>query len=72
MNSLDFEILDETTDKNGVYLTTHPRITFDSYVESYLVDIGKGAWCEVYGYGRMSRALQIAETCFLEGEPFSE
>lgn len=71
MKPLDFEVLDETSDENGVCLTNHPRITFDTYVECFMVNIGQGAWCEVYGWGRMSRALQIAETCFLEGEPFS-
>lgn len=68
----DFKVLCETSDENGICLTNHPRITFDTYVECFMVNIGQGAWCEVYGWGRMTRALQIAETCFLDEELLSE
>jgi hypothetical protein len=38
MNPLDFEVLGETTDENGICLTNHPRITFDTYVECFMVE----------------------------------
>lgn len=73
MNFEDFKVLEDEPDEDSPeYATTHPRIRYDSSVETYWVDLGKGAYCEVYGYNRAKRAFDIAETCFLEGEPFSE
>jgi hypothetical protein len=68
----DFKVLDSDEDDRWEHLTTHPLITYDSSVETYWVNLGKGSSCEVYGFNRAKRAFDIAETCFLEGEPFSE
>lgn len=73
MKFKDFKILDENVNDSPYdILTTHPLITYDSLVEAYTVNLGKGAWCEVYGFNRAKRAFEIAETCFIEGEPLSE
>jgi len=65
----DFEVLDSEEEDRWEHLTTHPLITYDSSVETYWVNLGRGAYCEVYGFNRAKRAFDIAETCFKEGEP---
>lgn len=66
----DFKVLDKEVEQDSPeYLTTHPLITYDSSVETYWVNLGRGAYCEVYGWNRAKRAFDIAETCFKEGEP---
>lgn len=69
----DFKVLDEEVEQGSPeYLTTHPLITFNSSVETYWVNLGRGAYCEVYGWNRAKRAFDIAQTCFVEGEPLGE
>lgn len=66
----DFKVLDEEVEQDSPeYLTTHPLVTYDSSVETYWVNLGRGAYCEVYGWNRAKRAFDIAEMCFVEGEP---
>ena len=65
-----FEVLDNEPDEGSYdYATTHPRIRYDSSVETFWVDLGRGGYCEVYGWNRAKRAFDIAETCFQEGQP---
>ena len=73
MNFKDFEVTDrEIEEGSPEYFTTHPLISFDSNSETYWVNLGEGAFCEVYGRNRAKRAFDIAETCFVEGEPLDE
>jgi len=65
----DFKVLNTEDDASFEYLTTHPLITYDSSVETYWVNLGRGAYCEVYGWNRAKRAFDIAETCFDTREP---
>ena len=53
----------ECVDSNDPYIvkTSHDRITYDELTECFIVDLGDGAWCEVYGYNRFSRAIEIAD-----------
>lgn len=55
LDVLEDELLD-----NFVYKTTHDKITYDETVESFIVDLGDGSWCEVYGRNRFDKAIQIA------------
>ena len=49
------------SDDNGWELkTTISKITYDSLSESFSVDLGDGAWAEVYGKDRLRKALQMA------------
>lgn len=55
-----FEILDEyINEEEFIRKTTNPHITYDELDDSFIVDLGGGSWCEVYGLGRFNKALQI-------------
>ena len=45
--------------------TTHDKVTYDSLTEQFIVDLGDGCYCEVWGKNRFKRALEIAEKCVL-------
>ena len=55
---LELEFIDEDEFVNK---TTHPKITYDWVCQSFIVDLGEGAWCEVFGLNRFTKAIQIAE-----------
>jgi hypothetical protein len=54
------------SEEQSIRETTHPRITYDELTEVFIVDLGRSAWCEVYGRNRFSRALDIAEKCYCD------
>lgn len=56
---LDGEYIDEN---DWILKTTHPRITYEELTECFIVDLGDGAWCEVYGLNRFKRAVEIADS----------
>lgn len=64
MNLSEFSVLDETLDPDGYVphelKTTHPKITYDSFDETFCVDIGEGCCAIIYGNNRMVRALELA------------
>ncbi len=69
MNFKDFKVLDKEVEGDSPeYLTTHPLITYDSIVDTYWVNLGMEAYCEVYGWNRAKRAFEIAEACHIKGE----
>ncbi len=56
------EILWDKVDANSEnYTTTHPKVTYDALVEAFIVDLGLGAYAEVYGLNRFQRAIQLAD-----------
>lgn len=64
MNLSEFSVLDTFVDDNAdysyQYRTTHPKITYDSFDETFCVDIGDGCCAIIYGNNRMVRALELA------------
>lgn len=63
MNYHDHFITEKPVDEEGDWemKTSHPRVTFDTSVESFNVDLGEGCWCEVYGKDRFKKAILLAE-----------
>lgn len=59
----DFTIIEPNEDGDTWTLeTTHPKITYDSFVETYLVDLGEGETvAEIYGRDRSRIAFELAE-----------
>ena len=53
----------ESVDAGDPYIvkTTHDKITYDELTECFIVDLGEGAWCEVYGFNRFARAIELAD-----------
>ncbi len=61
-DELKHEVTDEhRPDDSWLLKTTHPRILYDGLCEIFLVDLGDGTWCEVFGKNRFERAVQIAD-----------
>lgn len=54
------KVLNEEVDK-FIVKTTHPLVTFDELSEAFIVDLKNGASCEVYGWNRFSRAVEIGD-----------
>ena len=53
----------EYVDKEQQVLkTSHERITYEELTQCFIVDLGDGAWCEVYGLNRFTRAVEIANS----------
>jgi len=55
-------------DDADIVKTTHERVRYDSFSETFIVDLGRSCWAEVYGKNRLARAVDIAEKCFLVNE----
>ena len=54
-------ILDEPTeDDDWVSKTNHPLVTYDTSVETFVVDCGGGTWAEFWGRARADAALRYA------------
>lgn len=61
---IEHKVLDEYVDEaynDFEYKTTHPYVTYDSMVEYFTVDLGEGAYCQVFGLNRFSKAIEIAD-----------
>ena len=55
------EILHGQLNQYCLTMTTHPKVTYDALVEVFIVDLGLGAYAEVYGLNRFQRAIQLAD-----------
>ena len=55
------EVLHGQMNQYWLTMTTHPKVAYDHVGEMFIVDLGKGAYAEVYGYNRFQRAIQLAD-----------
>lgn len=55
------EILYGQMNQYWLTLTTHPKVACDTVGEMFVVDLGQGAYAEVYGLNRFQRAIQLAD-----------
>ena len=67
LQTMEHKILhDEKVDEQEPFVvkTSHEKITYDELTECFIVDLGEGAWCEVYGYNRFTRAIELADLIY--------
>lgn len=56
----EHKVLEEEVDK-FILKTTHPLVMYDELCECFIVDLKDGASCEVYGWNRFSKAIEIGD-----------